>query len=127
LHPLLCEGLAHAGGEASLRSPRTRTTALTVIGMVPKVDRISALETIGREVVPAVGSSLTYVSAPFLLAVRKLAHRHSYQNMESSMSSNMSSEVHRWPRLVRRKRASYLRLNSSGAQVLREICALVPV
>jgi hypothetical protein len=35
--------------------------------MVPKVDRISALETIGREVVPALGSSLTYVSAPFLL------------------------------------------------------------
>ena len=76
---------------------------------------------------PAVGSSLTYVAAPFLLAVRKLAHRHSYQNMESSMSSNMSSEVHRRPRRVRRKRASYLRLNCNGAQVLRETCALVPM
>ena len=43
------------------------------------------------------------------------------------MSSNMSSEVHRRPRRVRRKRASYLRLNSNGAQVLRETCALVPM
>jgi hypothetical protein len=58
--------LARSRLSGSLRSPRTRTTALTVIGMVPKVDRISALETTGREVVPALGSSLTYVSAPFL-------------------------------------------------------------